>query len=98
MSWIIGFFSQLVCWIKSGVVDALNWIISGLASAVGAVVGLMPNLPAFPTPPEWFTTAASWVAWVLPVDQIALVFAFILGAWIIWQGVSVLLRWARFLA
>lgn len=93
--WLFDFLSQIVCWIESGAITAFNLVIAGLGFVVGNTVGLMPDVPAYPDVPSWFTNAASWVAWVFPVHQAVLVFGFILAAWLVWLGVSTVLHWAK---
>ena len=89
------FLSQLVCWIMSALIGALNLILAALGALIATLVSLLPDMPATPSAPAAVTTAAGWVNWVFPVAQVALFFTFILSAWILWQAVAIAMRWAK---
>lgn len=93
--WIHDFLLQIVCWIRTAAVETINAVVSALAALVASLLGVLPDVPAFPTVPSWITSAASWVAWVFPVHQAVLAFGFVLTAWVIWQGVALVLRWVK---
>jgi hypothetical protein len=52
-------------------------------------------MPDTPSVPPAITTAAAWVNWFFPVNQVALFFSFILAAWLLWQAVAIAMRWAK---
>jgi len=87
--------AKFVCWIETAVADIFNQFIIFLAAAVGAVANLMPNMPAVPTLPSWASTGISWVSWFFPVGTLLDVLTFLIAAWIVWIGVSTILRWFK---
>lgn len=87
--------NTFVCWVQTGVTDVINAVVIALAFVVGAVMGLMPDIPTAPALPDAMTTALSWIAWAFPVDTLVSIFAFLVAAWAIWFGVSIGLRWAK---
>lgn len=94
--------SQILCWVKqigamvlNACIDGFNAVIAAIASAIGAILSTLPAMPSPPTLPSWFTTAEGWAAFFWPVGTTVDAFAFIFAAWLVWLGVSLLLRWAR---
>lgn len=94
-SWLEALVTNLVCWIQTGLVRALNFVIASLGALLAAVAGLMPDMPAMPERPSQFDTALGWMNWVFPVGTVVQVLTFLVGAWLIWQGVVIALRWAK---
>lgn len=86
---------MFVCWVKTGIVEAVNFLVAGLASAIAALLAVLPEMPETPALPAEFTSAAAWVNWVFPVSTVADFFTFMLAAWLVWQGVAIGLRWAK---
>lgn len=74
---------------------ALNGLILALGTIVGGFLSILPDMPALPTLPDPFTTAAAWVAWFFPVDTLLTVLALVITLWLVWQLVVVALRWAK---
>ena len=91
------FLSQLVCWIMTALVSTLNLILVALGALITTLVDLLPDMgdAGIPTVPSQVTTATSWVNWFFPVNQVALFFTFIFGAWVAWQAVAIAMRWAK---
>lgn len=92
---IYDFLSQLVCWIMTALVLTLNLIIAALGAVLGTLIELLPEIEGVPAVPDEITTVAGWVNWFFPVGQVSLFFVFIFGAWILWQAVAVIMRWAK---
>lgn len=96
---MIGLLTSLVenfvCWVRTGVTIVINDVVSALAAVVGTVIGLMPDIPSAPSLPGPMTTALSWIAWFFPVGTLVDIFVFMSAAWLIWLGVSTILRWAK---
>lgn len=84
--------------IEAALVSALNAIIAGLGAAVSGLLSLLPDMPALPTLPAAFTTAEGWVAWVFPVGTVVDILVWATTVWVLWQGVSLILRWAKALS
>lgn len=95
ISLLTSLVQHFVCWVQTGVTDTINAVVVALALVVGTVVGLMPDVPDAPSLPGPMQTALQWVAWFFPVGTLVAAFAFIAGAWLIWLGVSTILRWAK---
>lgn len=92
---LLDFFYQLVCWIMTALIGALNLIIASLGALIVLAVELLPDMPTTPTVPSEITTAASWVNWIFPVNTVAQIITFLIGAWVLWQAVVLLMRWAK---
>lgn len=97
-NWLHDFFSQIVCWFKSGLVEAFNAVVAAIAAVIGALASVLPNMPDFPTLPDPLPEILGWIAWVFPVHQAVLVLAFLVTAWLVWQAVAMAMRWARMLS
>jgi hypothetical protein len=90
-----GFVEELVRGLGHLVVGAVNALILALATAIGGLLSILPNMPALPDPPEPFTMAAGWVAWFIPVGTILQALTAVMGFWLLWQAVAIALRWAK---
>lgn len=86
---------SIPCFIIYALVGALNLVIAALALFASGLFAVMPGMPAIPSMPGPMTTALSWVAWAFPVGTVVDIFAFVLVAWLAWQGVAIGLRWAK---
>lgn len=86
---------QIPYFIVWAVITALNGVILTLATVLAGLVALMPVFPDFPTVPSEVTAVTGWVAWFFPVGTVVAIVAFLLTAWLVWQGVSLALRWAK---
>lgn len=74
------------------VIESLN----GWMLLLGAVItAAMAVLPSFPEVPTLDGAVLGGVAWFLPIGPMLAIFATFVGAWVLWMGVSVGLRWAR---
>ena len=86
----------LVCWIETAAVTVLNLLVLAVGSLIALLIAADPvNMPDPPTLPAAMVTAEGWVAWVFPVHQAVLVFAFVLSAWIAWQVIAIAMRWGK---
>lgn len=86
---------HFVCWVQTGVTDTINAVVIALAAVVGVVISIMPDIPAAPSLPGPMNTALAWIAWFFPIGTLVDIMAFLLAAWLLWIGVSVILRWVR---
>ena len=92
---IICLLQNIVGAIVAGAILAINAVVAALAALAGVVLGLLPDMPADPDLPAAFDTAMGWVQWVFPVAAALAFVGFAIAAWLIWQGVAVVLRWAK---
>jgi len=74
---------------------ALNAVIAGLATILATMIALLPEMPEWDGLPAPFVTASEWINWVFPVDTLLGFMAFAITAWVIWQAVVIVLRWAK---
>jgi hypothetical protein len=96
LRWLVDFFAQLVCWIMTALIGALNLIVAALGALIAAAVALLPDMPEeIPSVPTELTTAAAWINWLFPVSAVAGLLGFLLTAWVLWQAVVILMRWAK---
>jgi hypothetical protein len=97
LQWLVDFFAQLVCWIMTALVLALNLVLDGLGALIETLVALLPDMPSdsIPAVPAEITTAAAWVNWFFPVSTVSNFFIFLLAAWLLWQAVAIAMRWAK---
>lgn len=99
-----GILSAILCWIKqigamvlNALIDVINLVVAGLASAVQALLDAWPiDMPTLPGLPSELQTAFAWVKWTpLPVHQGILFLLFMAGVWAAWSGIVIVLRWAK---
>jgi len=88
---------NLICWIESAIILFTNLLIAGIAEAVGAIVSILPAMPDIGSLPDWVSTAASHANYYFPVDFLVALGVTFFGFWLVWFGVSILLRWAKVL-
>jgi len=93
--WLESLVTNLVCFIITALVRALNLILVALGALLEAVAALMPDMPALPSTPAEVTAVMGWVNWFFPVGTTVAVLTFLLTAWLLWQGVAIGLRWAK---
>lgn len=84
-----------VCWVQTGVVLALNFVLAALGLLIEGLLLLCPPMPTLPSVPSQMIEGAGWVAWFFPVHQLVLILVFVISAQVIWWGVSIGLRWAK---
>ncbi len=94
-SWLEALVTNLVCWIQTGLVLALNFVIASIGALLEGLAAVLPDMPELPAVPGPVTTALAWVNWVFPVSTVVAVLAFLMAAWLLWQAVAIALRWAR---
>lgn len=96
---IYDILAQLVCWILTALVTFANMVIAFLGALILFFVDLLPSMDdaedGIPGVPEQFETAGGWINWVFPVSSVLLLLEFIFLAWITWQVVLLVLRWAK---
>ena len=95
---LVRLVDSFVCFIRTGLTEFANGFISRLAALAAFLIAQLPDMPNVPAMPSEFTTALGWVAWVFPVGTVVTIFAFIVGAWIAWQVVALIFRWAKLLS
>ena len=92
---ILCVLQNLALSILAVIVMAVNGIIVSLAALITTIIATMPNMPSLPSIPSEVSTGLTWVAWVLPTGTIYDILVFYLTAWLVWQVVLILLRWAK---
>lgn len=92
---VLCFFTNVALHIANGGMALLNFLILGLASLISELLDLLPAMPDLPSVPSQMTTAASWFAWVFPVETVVELFAFVVVAYIAMQVVLLGMRWAK---
>lgn len=99
MTWLLqGIYdvlAQLVCWIMTALVLTLNLLLAAIGLLLEGAVFLLPDMPTLPALPSEFATALAWVNWFFPVGTAVSIVTFLLTAWVLWQTVVLLLRWAK---
>lgn len=102
LSWLTDWLQSILCAIENIgfvlldlVVDGVNAFIVALAALIGTALSAMPGMPDLPAVPDQVTEVAGWVAWVFPVGTLIDILAFSVTAWVAWQAVVLLLRWAK---
>lgn len=73
-------------------IESLNGWIMILSLALSAAVSVLPGFPEVPTLDG---DVISGVAWFLPIAPMLAIFTTFVVAWVVWMGVSVILRWAK---
>ena len=88
--------SHLDCYVLYALKAGVNAIIVALAAIVSLLFSTIPlDMPDPPELPAAMETAIAWVAWIVPVATVVAILAFFLSAWLMWAGISVVLRWAK---
>ncbi len=95
---ILCVLQNLALSILAVIVMAFNAIIEALATVLEGLIVILPPFPALPGMPAVMVSVLGWINWVFPVGTVISIFAWAAGAWLIWQGISVALRWARVLS
>ncbi len=73
-------------------IESLNGWIMILSLALSAAISVLPGFPEVPTLDG---DVISGVAWFLPIAPMLAIFTTFVVAWVVWMGVSVILRWAK---
>lgn len=73
-------------------IESINGWIMLLSLALAAAVAILPGFPEVPTLDG---DVISGVAWFLPIAPMLAIFTTFVVAWVVWMGVSVILRWAK---
>lgn len=84
-----------VCWVKTGAVEAANWVVAGLGAIIEGFLALMPDMPDLPDRPDWISTGFTWVGYWFPVGYLLEVMAFVFVLWVAWSLIRIPLRWAK---
>jgi hypothetical protein len=101
---MFGLLDQILCWIRqigamvfNAGIDLVNAFLAGLAATVSAFVDAWPiDMPALPSVPSELLTGYGWLKWTpLPIDAGLAFFAFSVSVWILWAGLSIVLRWLK---
>jgi hypothetical protein len=86
-SFFSNFLNNIVCWIKTGVMEFLNLVIVGLADGASAIFGLLPAMPAALVLPTDVSNALAHADYYVPltfiVSLIASSFVLILAIWLV---------------
>lgn len=92
---IYDFLAQLVCWIMTALITTLNLLLAAIGALLVTLIDLLPDMPDLPATPDPIVTAVGWMNWVFPISTVATFFTFIFGAWLLWQAVAIIMRWAK---
>ena len=75
----------------------VNAFIASVGATAGTLIGLLPNMPGFPTIPwaagmlTWFNYGEYW----FPFSYLLIVITTIIGLWMAWYVISIPLRWFK---
>lgn len=85
-------------WLKEAAVWIVNQLIQSFADAVGAVVGLLPNMPSVPSlglpaaVQTWFDFGGYW----FPTSyMITVLIPLAITLWVGWMALAIIFRWAK---
>jgi hypothetical protein len=99
---IVRLLDAFLCYVKQFIffiADALIWtanmIVLALATLLAPLLDTMPDIPTAPTMPTEMTQVLGWIAWVFNIGALLDFLSFIVVAWVIWQFVALVLRWAK---
>jgi len=96
LGWLSGIWhvltgiGQLALW---AFVSAVNLVIAALGGFIALVIGLFPQLPTAPGPPD--SGVLQWVNYFLPLGGLVALFTTFVAVWISFLGIRVALRWAK---
>jgi len=86
---------SFVCWVLTGIVTAVNFLVAGLAAIVSGLLAVMPPMPDLPTTPDWIVQGYAWGAYWFPVGFLVTLLAMYYGFWAAWFVISIPLRWGK---
>jgi hypothetical protein len=97
---MFGLLDQILCWVKqigamvlNALIDVVNLLVVAVAALIGAVLTLLPNMPAQPPSPSGGVLGA--LNWVVPLDNILGLLAGLLVIILAMQAISIALRWVK---
>lgn len=89
------FVDNIVCWFQTALVLAANAIVVALGVLWGAMIDLLPDMPAAPVLPGAFSTALGYLNWMADVPFLVGVFAATMALYGAWRLVEIPLRWVK---
>lgn len=91
--------SNFVCWIKTGVISAFNFISDGIAAAAQAGIDALPSMPAAPDYSAvnlpggaHLGTVTAWVNYLVPVGTMLEVLTTVTGFIVVLWVANIILR------
>lgn len=89
---IVQFF---VCWVLTGIIMAVNWVILGLGTLISALLAACPPMPSLPSVPQYVTDGFAYGKYFFPVDYFVTLLAIFVALWLAWFIIAIPLRWAK---
>lgn len=86
---------MLVCWIQTGIVLALNFVIEALGALWEFIVDALPEMPDYPDLPGWAADAVVLLNEIVDVAWILAWMTSFLTIFLIVLGLMALLRWLK---
>lgn len=93
--WLKGFLAQLVCWIKTALVEVANAVWAALMAAAGAVISHLPNFPDLDGWEAFTGDVVSFANWFVPITFFAQWLAGLGVLVLVWFAIGTALRWAK---
>jgi len=84
-----------VCWVLTGIIMAVNYVILGLGALLEGLLALLPPMPDLPSVPSEVSTAFAYGKYWFPVDFFITLLAIFVALWLAWFIIAIPLRWAK---
>lgn len=94
-SLLTSLLDNFVCWIKTGCIEALNFVIAALGDLIAGLMVLLPDMPDPPTLPSPLQDGLDWVGYWFPIDYFLSLLAAMMAFWVAWWIIRIPLRWAK---
>lgn len=88
---------QIPYFVVWAAITAFNSVIIALGALLVGLAAILPDFPTLPVLPEEVDAIFGWVNWVFPVNTVVDIFLWMATVWLVWQGVAIALRWAKYL-
>jgi hypothetical protein len=93
--WLHALVSKMTCFVKAGIITAVNLIIQGLGDVWSVTVNLLPSMPAQPSVPSFVATGLAFAHWLVPWDFLVTLFEADVVLLTAWFAAAAIARWMR---
>ena len=95
LSWLEALVRNMICYVKTGAVEALNAVIAAIGALLGAIVAVLPTMPTSESfLPE---NVVHTVNWFYDVGALVTALTTIAGLYLAYLAVGVAARWTKLL-
>lgn len=99
---MLDLLSGILCWVKAigamvmwAIMSAFNAIIAGIAAVIAVIVSALPNMPDDVSWSGIISDVFGYANWLFPVAFLVQMIAVLAGLFLVWMGISWVLRFFR---